>query len=158
MSELEVLTRRIEKLEKRNRLLTGGLLILPLLTVVGWQSNSDVWRTHRLEIIDDHNVPLITLSASRGDGGGSIVMRDKDGEKRGWWTAAPGESALTLNSSKSDGTQDTTLGLQVGPKNARMSIISSGGALLSTNMEGDTPKLEMVNAKGATVFEAPWKK
>jgi hypothetical protein len=67
----------------------------------------------------------------------------------------PEKGAFTLNSAKSDGTNDTTLGLQVGPKTARMSIISRSGAMLSANMNDDDPQLELYNAKGTTLFAAP---
>jgi hypothetical protein len=158
MTELEMLSSRVERLEKRNRLLSGLLLILPVLAAVGWQGASDTLKVRRLEVVDARGVPMVTLGTSRDDEGGSIILRDSGGEKRGWWEATPERSALSLNSSKADGTEDTTLGLQVGPKNARLAIISPGGALLSANMEGDTPKVEMYNAKGAMIFGAPWNK
>jgi hypothetical protein len=158
MTDLQRLANRVEGLERKNRLLTGVLLTIPLLAVVGWQGASDTLRVRHLEVVDERGVPLVTLGASRYDAGGSIVLRDKDGEKRGWWEASPQESNLSLNSSKPDGTNDVTLGMNVGPKNARMAIISPNGALLSANMEGDVPKVELYNAKGAMIFGAPWKK
>ena len=129
-----------------------------LIAVVGWRGSAETLKAQKLEIVDERGVPLVTLGAARNDSGGSIVLRDRDGEKRGWWEASPEESNLSLNSSKPDGSQQTTLGMNVGPKNARVAIISPSGALLSANMEGDTPKIEMYNSKGAMIFGAPWKK
>jgi hypothetical protein len=156
----EQLIVRVERLERKNRLLTlacGVCMAVPLLALVGWQNASDTVKMKRLEIVDDRGVPLITLGATRGNDGGSIVLRDNLGEKRSWWEVGPEKGAFTLNSAKPDGSNDTTLGLQVGPKNARMSMISKNGALLSANMNGDNPQLELYNAKGNTVFAAPFK-
>jgi hypothetical protein len=128
---------------------------MPLMAIVGWQNASDTVRVKRLEVVDDRGVPLITLGGARGNEGGSIILRDGLGEKRSWWEVGPEKGAFTLNSAKSDGTNDTTLGLQVGPKTARMSIISRSGAMLSANMNDDDPQLELYNAKGTTLFAAP---
>jgi hypothetical protein len=158
--ESHELIARIERLERRNRYLTlacGLCLSIPLLAIIGWQSPSDTARVKRLEIVNDKNVPLITLDASRTGEGGSIIMRDSQGEKRAWWEVAPEKGAFTLTSAKPDGTNDTTLGLQVGPKNARVAIISKNGALLSSSMEADTPQIEMYGTKGNVLFAAPWK-
>lgn len=157
MTEVQALTARLERLEKRNRLLTlmcGACLAIPILAIVGWQSTTDTVRVKRLEVIDDRGVPMITLSTARNGQGGSIVMRDSLGEKRSWWEVGPETGAFTITSAK-DGSNDTTLGMQVGPRNGRLAIISKNGALLSTNMEGDDPRLELYNAKGGTLFAAP---
>jgi hypothetical protein len=154
------LARRIELLERKNKrlsLLCAGCLAVPFLALVGWQQASDTVRVRRLEIVDDRGVPLVTLGAARNNEGGSIVLRDAQGEKRSWWEVGPERGTLSMNSAKADGTNDTTLGFQVGPKTARMSMISKGGALLSASMAGDDPQLEIYNAKGATLFAAPVK-
>jgi hypothetical protein len=157
MSELETLLKRVDRLERRNRWLCALCFAMPMLAIVGWTQASDTLRVKRLEIVNDKNVPLVTLESSRTGEGGSVILRDNQGEKRGWWEVAPESGALTLSSAKADGSNDTTLGLQVGPKNARMSIISKNGALLSTHMEEDSPIFEMVGAKGNVIFSAPWK-
>lgn len=152
---------RIERLERKNQVLTfvcGACMLMPVLALVGWQNANDTVKMKRLEIVDDRGVPLITLGAARGNEGGSIVLRDSLGEKRSWWEVGMEKGAFTLNSAKPDGSNDTTLGLQVGSKNARMSMISKNGAMLSANLNGDNPQLELYNAKGATLFAAPFKR
>jgi hypothetical protein len=154
-NELEV---RLQRLERKNRFLTavcGLCLSIPFLALVGWQSASDTLRVKRVEIIDDRGVPLVILGASRNNEGGSIVLRDKQGERRAWWEVAPEYGTFTMNSAKATGEADTTLGLQVGKKNARMAIISESGAMVSTSMEGDDPTVEMYNKNGNTLFVAP---
>lgn len=156
--DVDQLTARIERLERKNRTLTVALLCLPLLAAVGWVQADNVLRVKRLEIVDDHGVPLVTLSPDRLDEGGMITLRDKEGEKRAWWQAGPGTSSLTLNSEGPDGSGDSTLGLTVGPKRSSVSMISKGGASLSAGLQGDNPKLELYDGKGHPLFVAPWKK
>jgi hypothetical protein len=158
--ESQELIARVERLERKNRMLTlmcGFCMLVPMLALVGWQNASDTARVKRLEVVDDRGVPLITLGAGRNGEGGSIVLRDSMGEKRSWWEVGPQSGAFTLNSAKGDGTNDTTLGLNVGPKTARMSMISQNGALLSANIQGDDPQVELYNSKGSTLFAAPLK-
>lgn len=147
---------RIERLERRNRRLTLLLLCMPLLALVGWIGNDDVLRVKRLEVVDDQGVPLVTLSPARMNEGGMITLRDNAGEKRAWWQAGPGTSSFTLNTEGGNGTGDSTMGLSVGPKRAALSLLSRGGASLSASMNGDTPKVELYDAKGKTLFAAPW--
>jgi len=154
-SELAPLLHRIERLERRNRLLTGALLALPLLALAGWKTADDTLRVKRLEIVDDRNVPLVVLSPDRLNEGGMITLRDRDGEKRGWWQAGPGTSSLTLNSSGPDGVGDSTLGLTVSPKTSALALLSKGGASLNAEMHEDKPKLEMNDTKGRGLFVAP---
>jgi hypothetical protein len=149
---------RLDRLERKNRILTalcGLCLAVPLLAVAGWQSASDTVRVKRLEVVDDRGVPLITLGATRNNLGGSITLRDSDGERRSWWEVAPGSGAFTLNSANPNGDNDTTLGLQVGEGSASMAIVSKSGAVLSNMMAGDEPSVELYNDKGATLFAAP---
>lgn len=155
---VDELVARVERLERRNRILTGALLFLPLLAAIGWVQTDNVLRVKRLEVVDDHGVPLVTLSADRLEEGGMITLRDKQGEKRAWWQAGPGTSSLTLNSEGQDGTGDSTLGLTVGPKRSGVSMISKGGASLNAGMQGDNPKVELYDGKGHPLFVAPWKK
>jgi len=116
----------------------------------------DEIRTKHLEIVDERGVPLVVLGPDRTNQGGMITLRDKDGEKRGWWQAGPGTSALTLNSEGSDGLGDSTLGLTVGPKRSSISLLSKGGATLTTSMDGNDPKIELYDTKGKSLFMAPW--
>jgi len=152
----EVLLARIDRLERRSRILTGALLILPVLALVGWTTRDDEIKTKHLEIVDERGVPLVVLGPDRMGEGGMITLRDKDGEKRGWWQAGPGTSAFTLNSEGADGLGDSTLGLTVGPKRSAISLLSKGGATMTAQMNGDDPKLELYDTKGKSLFAAPW--
>lgn len=152
----DALLARIDRLERRSRLLTGALLVLPVLALVGWTTRDDEIKTKHLEIVDERGVPLIVLGPDRMNEGGMITLRDKEGEKRGWWQAGPGTSSFTLNSEGSDGLGDSTLGLTVGPKRSAMSLLSKGGASMTAQMNGDDPKLELYDTKGKSLFAAPW--
>ncbi|AIE86130.1 hypothetical protein [Fimbriimonas ginsengisoli] len=155
--DVQGLVTRIERLERKNRFLIGALLVLPLLAAAGWVAKEDVLKVKRLEIVDDRGVPLVILSPDRLNEGGMITLRDKDGEKRGWWQAGPGTSSLTLNSEGPDATGDSTLGLTVGPKRSALSMFSKNGASLSAGMQADEPKVELYDTKGHPLFVAPWK-
>lgn len=151
------LVARIERLERRNRRLTILLLALPVLALVGWtQAGPGSLQVRRLEVVDERGVPLVVLAPERGAVGGGITLRDANGERRAWFTANPDGAALTLNREGKDGEGDSTLGLSVGPRNGRLSILSRNGAALSATMQGDQPKVELYNTKGAPLFVAPW--
>jgi hypothetical protein len=98
----------------------------------------------------------VILAPERGGAGGGVTLRDSNGERRAWFVANPDGAALTMNREGKDGEGDSTLGLSVGPRNGRLSILSRNGASLSASMQGDTPKVELYNAKGAPLFVAPW--
>jgi len=159
--ESSELLARIERLERRNRVLTrlcALTLAVPALALVGWQSVGapEVIRARRIEVVDERGVPLVTLGTDRTSDGGVVTLRDKLGEKRSWWQVGPGTAALTLNSDSADGTSDSTLGLSVGPKSSRMSLLSKDGASLSASMQGNQPKIELYNTRGGPLFIAPW--
>lgn len=158
MDEHSKILDRIERLEKCNRVLTAGLVLAALVAVIGWQAPPGPLKVTKLEVIDDHGVPLVTVGPARENAGGSIVLRDKDGEKRAWWDVAPGQGAFSLNSSSPDGSDSVTLGLQVGPKNAHLSMVGAGSEMLSSALENGSPKIELYNQKGALIFGAPWKR
>ncbi len=147
---------RIERLERRNRLLTGLLLAMPLLAIVGWrQSIPSNLQVRRLEVVDARGVPLVTLAPERAGIGGSIVLRSANGERRGWFSATQEGAALTLNREGKDGEGDSTLGLTVGPQNGRMNIVSRKGSSLSAGVQNDRPKVELFDSKGTSLFVAP---
>jgi len=155
--ETSDLLARIERLERRNRLLTAFCLVVPLLAAVGWrQAGPPSLQVRRLEVVDERGVPLVILAPERGNVGGSVTLRDANGERRAWFTSTTDGAALTLNREGKDGEGDSTLGLSVGPRNGRLSILSRNGASLSATMQGDQPKLELYNAKGGPLFVAPW--
>lgn len=156
MSDLELLRERVDRLERRNRWLTGALMVLPLLAVVGWQASGDTIKTHRLEIVDDRGVPLVALSPDRTSEGGMIMLRDRDGEKESWWQAGIGTSSITLNSAGGEGAGDNTLGFNVSPKSSGMTLLSKGGASMSIGMANDQPSVQLYDTKGRNLFSAPW--
>lgn len=159
MASLETsdLVARIERLERRNRRLTLALLAVPVLALIGWtQAGPASLQVRRLEVVDERGVPLVILAPERGGVGGGITLRDANGERRAWFTSNPDGAALTLNREGKDGEGDSTLGLSVGPRNGRLSILSRNGASLSASMQGDQPKVELYNAKGGALFIAPW--
>lgn len=158
MSEISELVARVERLERRNRILTLALLSVPLLALAGWKTQDAVVKAKRLEIVDDRGVPLVVLSPDRLNEGGMITLRDKNGEKRAWWQAGPGTSSLTLNSEGADATGDTTLGLSVGPRRSSLSLLSKGGASLTGSIQDDKPSVELYDTKGRSLFSAPFRR
>ncbi len=159
-TQTSLLVARIERLERRNRLLSFSVLGLSLLALVGWQASAaDVVRARRLEIVDERGVPLVVLSPDRMNQGGMITLRDRDGEKEAWWQAGIGTSSLTLNSVGEEGTGgDSTLGLSVGPKSSALALLSKGGAALAVGMKEDQPSVQLFDTKGRPLFSAPWTK
>lgn len=156
--EISHLQARVDRLERRSRGLTvvAGLAVVAAL--VGWKdATPSALRVSRLEVVDDRGVPMVVLAPDRNNAGGSVTLRDRNGERRAWFTAAPGSAALTLNSEGKDGEGDSTLGLAVSPRQGRLSILSKGGAALSATMTADQPHLELTNPHGKPLFTAPWK-
>ncbi len=161
------LLERLDRLERRNRWLTVGCalsLSVPLLSLVGWKSPSgqtgapvELLKVKTLQVVDDRGVPLVTLGPDRLSNGGMITLRDKLGEKRSWWEVGPGTAALTLSSDEPSGSNDNTLGLAVGPQNTLFTLIGKSGSLMSAEVKGDGPHLDLMNDKGKSLFTAPWK-
>ncbi len=163
--EIDILT-RLDRLEKRNRNLTflcGILCLFPILAVVGWQTSKDApqvadnLRVRKLEVVDSRGVPLVTLGAARLSEGGMITLRDNLGEKRTWWQAGPRTAELTLSSVDARGENDNTAGFVVGPDLSKLLLIGKSGALLSGEMRGDDPRIELISDSGKNLFTAPWK-
>lgn len=156
---------RIERLERANRrltLLSCGLLLLPVFGIAGWQDPAltvpDVLKVKRLEVIDQRGVPMVTLSTGRNDEGGAMTLRDKNGERRAWWTSNPDGSNLALVREadiKADGS--TTAGMSVSKSSAEMTLLSPNNAMFSTSVRDDKPRMELYNTKGVLLFSAPWK-
>jgi hypothetical protein len=156
--DYEALLSRIERLERRNRVLTSLLFLVPVLALVGWQAApvQDVLRVRRLEVVDGRGVPMVILAPDRGDRGGSITLRDALGERRGWWNVGVDHSSLTMSSETKSGTVNT-IGFGVSPAASRLSLISPNGANLSASMEGDSPRVDLWAKNGSVLFGAPWK-
>lgn len=166
MADHNDLVARIERLERRNRILTllfGASLGFPLLAVLGWQATTpiqDVVRAKRIEVMDDKGVPVVQLGVERSGDGGSITLRDKLGERRSWWQVGPGTAAFTLNSANEDSTEsgNSTLGLSVDPKNSKLALIGPGGSLLTAGIGEDQPRIELWSVKGLNLFQVPFKR
>ena len=163
MESKELLT-RIERLERSNRRLTflcGVCLVTPLLALAGWQQAvnvPDVLQTHKLEVVDQHGVPMVTLNAGRNDEGGAVTLRDKNGERRAWWTCNPDGSNLGLvKERKANEEGSYTAGFSVGSSAAEMNLISPGNGMASVTVRDDKPRVDLWGAKGNSVFAAPFK-
>jgi hypothetical protein len=156
---------RLERLERKNRLLSGLCLLslsVPLMALAGWDSATqktpvyDLVRAKRFEVVDDRGVPLVTVGKDRSDGG-AVVLRDAGGERRAWWMVDRDHAAFTMTS---DGTGDrpsSTLGMSVSSGNSQISLISPKGSQFSASIEGDQPRVDLWGTQGQTLFGAPWK-
>lgn len=156
--ELEALSQRVAKLERRNRFLTLLLLLAPILAIGGWQASPvpDLLRVRRLEVVDERGVPMVILGTGRKGEGGSVTLRDALGEKRGWWQVEPAGSNLTM--SADSGTENaSTAGFGVTPRSSRLSLISPKGASVSASIEAETPRIDVYSTEGKVLFGAPWK-
>lgn len=166
-SENLELVARIERLERANRrltLLSGAMLLVPVVAIAGWQDAvqapavPDVIRARKIEVVDGKGVPMVSLTTGRNDEGGAMTLRDKTGERRGWWTSSPEGSSLALvkeKDAKMEGSN--TAGFSVTPSSAEMNLIGPQNAMFSSTVKDDQPRLELWNSKGSLLFSAPWK-
>lgn len=164
-AEHKDLVTRIESLERSNRRLTiisAACLLLPVLALVGWQQTPaipDVLQTRKLEVVDSHGVPMVILNAGRNDEGGAVTLRDKDGERRAWWTCSPEGSNLALVKEHEQNAQGSyTAGFSVGSTAAEMNIISPQNGMCAITVRDDKPRIDLWGTKGNTLFAAPWAK
>lgn len=158
---------RIERLERANRrltLLSGVMLLVPVIAIAGWQETAqapvipDVIRAHKIEVVDAKGVPMVALTTGRSDEGGAMTLRDKTGERRAWWTSSPEGSNLALvkeKDAKMEGTN--TAGFSVSQSSAEMNLIGPQNAMFSSTVKDDQPRLELWSPKGSLLFSAPWK-
>ena len=162
--ENKQLLARIERLERSNRRLTLAAIvgvITPVLMLAGWKQAAqvpDVLQAHKLEIVDQHGVPMVSLNTGRNDEGGSVTLRDKDGERRAWWSCSPNGSNLGLvkeHDAKAEGSY--VAGFSVGASAAEMNLISPANGMCSATVRDDKPRLDLWGAKGNSVFGAPFK-
>jgi hypothetical protein len=161
------LTSRIERLERANRRLTlavGASLLVPVFALVGWQTPApsatqiDYLQVHKLEVVDSKGVPMIALNTGRNEEGGSVTLRDKDGERRAWWTCDADGSNLALAKEKAPNSDAmNTAGFSVGAGSSEMNLIGAGNGMFTASIHDDQPKLDLWSAKGASLFSAPWK-
>lgn len=159
-NEIVELNARLARLERKNRTLTGLCLLslsVPLLALCGWQSAvPDVLRARRVEVVDARGVPLVSLAPSRQGEGGAITLRDRGGERRTWWEARPDGAALAATSGLPGEREGHTLGMSVSGTGSQVALIGPDGESLSAAIEKTGPRLDLQNAKGATLFSAPW--
>ncbi|MEA2554175.1 MAG: hypothetical protein QOJ65_2351 [Fimbriimonadaceae bacterium] len=160
------LTLRVERLERSNgrlKLMCAASLALPIIAIAGWQdarpSVPDMLRVRKLEVVDSKGVPMVTLGTGRNSEGGTVTLRDKNGERRAWWTASPEGSNLALMKEK-DPSMDgsNTAGLSVSQSSAEMNLIGPKNGMLSATVRDDQPRLDLWSPKGASLFAAPWRK
>jgi hypothetical protein len=156
------LSARVEALERSNRklrLLSILSLGAPLLAVVGWQAKPSVpnlLQVRKLEVVDDRGVPMVALGVDPQTLGGNITLRDRGGEKRGWWTANAGGAALGMTGDTGSGAGGMSLGMSTAADEAQLSIAASSGSGISAGIAKDHPKIDLWNSKGKSLFSAPW--
>jgi len=151
---------RLERSNRRMRVFCALSLVAPLAAVVGWQVQEpvpDVLRAHRIEVVNATGVPMIVLSVDRTGDGGNVTLRDRLGEKRSWWQVGPGTAAFAMVSEGNQDAQNATVGLSVAPRKAELSLFSGNGAAVSTGVRNEQPRLDLWNAKGTSLFSAPFK-
>ena len=147
---------RLLRLEWANRRLLGlwGVTIAGL-ALFGAQSASDVVRARRFELVDARGVPLATLAPARGDLGGELVVRDRDGERRASLSAEPSAASLNLQGGRPDDPSGTAA-LRADGNGAALGLVGSK-ASVSAAVRKDRPRLSTTDAQGRETFAAPWK-
>ena len=147
---------RIVRLERTNRRLLAlwGVTVAGL-ALLGSQAASDVVRARRFELVDARGVPLATLAPARGDLGGELVVRDRDGERRASLVAEPGAASLNLQGGRPDDPSGTAA-LRADGNGAALGLVGSK-ASVSASVRKDRPRLSTADAQGRETFAAPWK-
>ena len=162
------LSLRVERLEQANRRLTlvvCALLGSALFAVAGWQDAAqapvipDLLQVHKLQVVDLKGVPMVSFETGRSNEGGSITLRDKNGERRAWWTSSPEGSNLGLTKEK-DPTMEgsNTAGLSVSQSSSEMNLIGPKNGMVNLSVRDDQPRVDLWNEKGKSVFSAPFRK
>src|SRR5579862_7385860 len=154
---MDSLESRVLRLERQNRLLLGCLAGLALLALAGFRQNQvpDLAQAKRIQVVDDHDVPLVTLDAGR-DGGGEVVLRDQSGDRRAWINTGNNSARLGMVSGPEE-TPMSSLGLAVESGRSRMTI-TGGRAGASLGVENEQPSIDLTAKDGKVVFAAPWRK
>jgi hypothetical protein len=159
-NEIVELNARLARLERKNKTLTGLCLLslsVPLLALCGWQSAvPDVLRARRVEVVDERGVPLVSLAPAREGEGGSVTLRDRQGERRAWWSARPDGAAFAATSGLPGEREGHTLGMSVGGNGSQVVLIGPNGESLAASVEKEGPRLDLRNASGGSLFSAPW--
>ena len=153
MDRLEARFARLERANRRLLALWG--LTVAALVLLGAQSVSDVIRARRIELVDARGVPLATLAPARGDLGGELILRDRDGERRASLAAEPGAATLDLQGGRPDDPSGTAA-LRADTEGAAMGLVGSK-ASVSASVRKERPHLAMTDARGRQAFEAPFR-
>lgn len=86
-----------------------------------------------------------------------MTLRDKNGERRSWWTCSPEGSSLALAKEKDPKIEGSnTAGFSVSQSSAEMNLIGPGNGMLSATVKDDQPRVDLWSAKGKSLFAAPW--
>ena len=102
---------------------------------------------------------MVILSTGRSHECGSIVLRDKLGERRGWWNSNSDGSSLALSTEGPQGEEGaSTAGFSVAGGTAEMNLLGLNGAMLSASVKEHEPRLDLWGLNGASLFSAPWKR
>lgn len=145
---------RLRRLELQNRLL--WLALAAFACIAARPTIDDVLRVRRIEVIDEKGVPLVSLGPERAGDSGTIILRDKAGEKRAWWKVERDRASFAMTT---DGTGNSkkagTVGFGVSPDRSQLSLLGQGTAQLG--VEAGKPKLEMFDKGGKSVFAAPFR-
>jgi hypothetical protein len=166
MDRTDQLAARLDRLERENRLLRriglAGCGFLSCLVLGAWRSAKveamDTLQVHRLEVLDSRGVPMITLAPTRGDAGGTIILRDSSGDKRSWWETDAGAARIVFESPTGKTDERTIAGLSTVPGKAQISLLgTSGGSFLGV-VQSNRPSITLQDPSGKPLFSAPWQK
>lgn len=154
---MDRLEERLLRLERANRRLLAlwGLTIAAALAMGAQTVTNDLVRARRIELVNEHGVPLAVLAPSRSGNGGELTLRDRDGERRAYLTVEPGSASLGLQGGKADDPAGTAA-VRADGDGAVMGLVGSR-ASATVSVRKDHPKLATTDAKGRETFTAPWR-
>jgi hypothetical protein len=164
MDSIDTLSRRLDRLERENRNLRrlglAGCGIVSCFVLAAWRSARvdpmDTLQVHKLEVLDPRGVPMITLSPTRNNTGGSIVLRDNSGDKRSWWETDAGTARIVFESPTGKADERTIAGLATMPGKAQMSLLGASGSSVLNTVQNDRPSVTIQDSAGRSLFSAPW--
>ena len=146
---------RLARLERANRrlILLGGVS-LAAACALGFQRTTDVIRARRVEIVDVRGVPVATLAPSR-EGGGELILRDREGERRANLTVENGAASLGLQGGRVEDPSGTAA-IRADPTGAALGLVGRK-ASVAASVRGEKPRIATTDATGKETFRAPWK-
>lgn len=148
---------RLLRLERANRRLLAlwGLTLAAALLIGAQTVTNDLVRARRIELVDARGVPLATLAPSRSGNGGELTLRDREGERRAYFTVEPGSASLGLQGGKADDPSGTAA-LRADADGAALGLVGSRAAA-TVSVRKDRPRVTTTDAQGRQTFAAPWK-